>query len=182
MSAQAGERAKSAIERARAVRLMLFDVDGVLTDGRIYLSDRGEETKAFNSRDGQGIKLLRESGIRVGLISARNSRTVDRRATELGIELVRQGASDKARTFAELLGGLKLRAAEAGYMGDDLADLPVLTRCGFAASVPSAPEAVRTRVHYVALAGGGDGAAREVCEFILAAQDALDHAVSKYLV
>jgi len=182
MSQNADDRAKSAIERARAIRLMVFDVDGVLTDGRLYLSDSGEEIKAFHSRDGQGIKLLRESGIRVGLITARHSRTVDHRATELGIELVRQGVSDKARAFAELLIGLKLQAAEAGYMGDDLADLPVLTRCGFAASVPSAPEAVRARAHYVASACGGDGAAREVCEFILSAQDVLHHAVAKYLV
>ena len=182
MSGNTGDRASSASERARSVRLMVFDVDGVLTDGRLYFSDAGEEAKAFSSRDGQGIKLLLENGIRVGLITARNSRIVDRRARELGIELVRQGASDKARSFAELLDGEKLPAAEAGYMGDDLADLPVLTRCGFAASVPSAPEAVRARAHYVTHARGGDGAAREVCEFILSAQDALDRAIAKYLV
>ena len=171
----------NAAERARGVKLMIFDVDGVLTDGRLYLSDNGEEMKAFCTRDGHGIKLLHESGIAVGLITARSSRAVERRARELGIKLLRQGASDKAGALAELLAGQNLRASEAGYMGDDLADLPVLMRCGFAATVPSAPEAVRSRVHYVARAAGGEGAAREVCEFILRARDALESAIARYL-
>ena len=172
----------NAAERARGVKLMIFDVDGVLTDGRLYLSDNGEEMKAFSTRDGQGIKLLRESGIAVGVITARSSRVVERRARELDIELLRQGASDKAGALAELLSGRNLQASEAGYMGDDLADLPVLMRCGFAATVPSAPEVVRTRVHYVARAAGGEGAAREVCEFILRAQDVLEQAIARYLI
>ena len=171
----------NAAERARGIKLMIFDVDGVLTDGRLYLSDSGEEMKAFNTRDGQGIKLLRENGIAVGVITARSSRVVERRARELGIELLRQGASDKAGVLAELLSGQNLQASEAGYMGDDLADLPVLMRCGFAATVQSAPEAVRTRVHYVARSAGGEGAAREVCEFILRAQNALEQAIARYL-
>jgi len=172
---------RNAAERARGVKLMIFDVDGVLTDGRLYLSDNGEEMKAFSTRDGQGIKLLREAGIAVGVITARSSRVVERRARELGIELLRQGASDKAGVLAELLSGQNLQASEAGYMGDDLADLPVLMRCGFAATVQSAPEAVRTRVHYVARSAGGEGAAREVCEFILTAQNALEQAIARYL-
>ena len=159
---------------------MIFDVDGVLTDGRLYLSDSGEEMKAFNTRDGQGINLLRESGIAVGVITARTSRVVERRARELGIKLLRQGASDKAGALAELISGQNLQASEAGYMGDDLADLPALMRCGFAVTVPSAPEAVRSRVHYITRAAGGEGAAREVCEFILRARDALEHAVARY--
>ena len=171
----------NAAERARGIKLMIFDVDGVLTDGRLYLSDSGEEMKAFNTRDGQGIKLLREAGIAVGMITARSSRVVERRARELGIELLRQGAADKASAFAELLSGQNLDASEAGYMGDDLADLPVLIRCGFAATVASAPEVVRTRAHYVARAAGGEGAAREVCEFILKSQNALEHAIGGYL-
>ena len=171
----------NAAERARGVKLMIFDVDGVLTDGRLYLSDSGEEIKAFSTRDGQGIKLLRESGIAVGVITARSSRVVERRARELGSELLRQGVSDKAGVFAELLSGQNLHASETGYMGDDLADLPVLMRCGFAATVPSAPEVVRSRAHYVARAAGGEGAAREVCEFILRAQNALERAIAGYL-
>jgi len=171
----------TATERARRLKLMIFDVDGVLTDGRLYLSDSGEEMKAFHTHDGQGIKLLRETGIAVGVITARQSRVVERRAQELGIELVRQGASDKAGAFADLLSLSKIGAGEAGYMGDDLADLAVLVRCGFAATVPSAPEAVRSRSHYVARAAGGEGAAREVCEFIMRAQGTLESAIAGYL-
>lgn len=171
----------NATERARRIKLMIFDVDGILTDGRLYLSDNGEEMKAFNTRDGQGIKLLRDSGITVGIITARRSRVVEHRARELGIGLLRQGASDKAGAFAEMLASGGLTAPEVGYMGDDLGDLPVLLRCGFAATVASAPEAVRLRAHYVARAGGGEGAAREVCEFILNAQGAMERAVAAYL-
>lgn len=180
MGGSTGDAADT-LERARGIRLMIFDVDGVLTDGRLYLSDSGEEMKAFNTRDGQGIKLLRETGIAVGVITARTSSVVERRTRELGIELVRQGASDKASAFAELLSVQHLKASEAGYMGDDLADLPVLIRCGFAASVCSAPEAVRTHAHYVARAAGGEGAAREVCEFILSARNSLERAIARYL-
>jgi 3-deoxy-D-manno-octulosonate 8-phosphate phosphatase (KDO 8-P phosphatase) len=171
----------AASARARRLKIMIFDVDGVLTDGRLYLSDSGEEMKAFNTRDGQGIKLLRDSGVMVGIITARQSAVVERRARELGIELLRQGAADKASAFADVLKPLGLDAAEAGYMGDDLADLPVLTRCGFAATVGTAPEVVRSRVHYVARAAGGEGAVREVCELILTAQGTFDSAIAGYL-
>ena len=167
-----------ASERARGLKLMLFDVDGVLTDGTLYLSDNGEEMKAFNTLDGHGIKMLRESGVAVGLLTARRSRVVDLRAKDLGIELVRQGATDKARVFQDLLIDQGIDAGAAGYMGDDLVDLPVLMRCGFAATVPGAPEAVRSRVHYVAGAAAGRGAAREVCEFIMRAQATLERAIA----
>ena len=160
---------------------MIFDVDGVLTDGRLYLSSGGEEMKAFSTRDGQGIRLLQEGGVAVGVITARRSQVVERRAQELGIGLLRQGAADKAAAFAELLSVHGISAAQAGYMGDDLADLPVLIRCGFAATVPSAPDVVRGRAHYVARATGGEGAAREVCEFILKAQGTLEGAIAAYL-
>jgi len=170
-----------ASERARGLKLMLFDVDGVLTDGTLYLSNNGEEMKAFNTLDGHGIKMLRESGVAVGLLTARRSRVVDLRAKDLGIELVRQGATDKARAFQDLLIDQGIDAGAAGYMGDDLVDLPVLMRCGFAATVPGAPEAVRSRAHYVARAAAGRGAAREVCEFIMRAQATLERAIAGYL-
>jgi 3-deoxy-D-manno-octulosonate 8-phosphate phosphatase (KDO 8-P phosphatase) len=170
-----------ASERARGLKLMLFDVDGVLTDGTLYLSDNGEEMKAFSTLDGHGIKMLRESGVAVGLLTARRSRVVDLRARDLGIELVRQGATDKARVFQDLLIDQGIDAGAAGYMGDDLVDLPVLVRCGFAATVPGAPEAVRSRVHYVAGATAGRGAAREVCEFIMRAQATLERSIAGYL-
>ena len=173
--------AEDAAERARRLKIMVFDVDGVLTDGRLYLSDSGEEMKAFHTLDGHGIRMLRESGVVVGVITARRSRVVELRATDLGVELLRQGVADKAGAFQELVSGRRFAAVAAGYMGDDLPDLPVLTRCGFAATVSSAPEAVRSRAHYVARAAAGRGAAREVCEFIMRAQDTLERAIAVYL-
>jgi 3-deoxy-D-manno-octulosonate 8-phosphate phosphatase (KDO 8-P phosphatase) len=173
--------APDALERARAVRLMVFDVDGILTDGRLFLTDSGEEMKAFHTLDGQGLKMLRESGVEIAILTARQSRVVARRAAELGITHVRQGAADKRAGFADILADCGLQAANAGYIGDDLVDLPVLTRCAFAASVPEAPEAIRSRVHYITSAAGGHGAAREVCEFILRAQGRFEQALARYL-
>lgn len=170
-----------AVERARNVRLMVFDVDGVLTDGRLYFNDRGEEMKAFHTLDGHGLKMLRESGVEVAILTARRSDIVERRARELGITLVRQGVADKLAGFRELLAHCRHESAAAGYMGDDLVDLPVLSRCGFAASVPNAPEAVRSRVHFVTRASGGQGAVRELCEFIMAGQGTLQAAIAPYL-
>jgi 3-deoxy-D-manno-octulosonate 8-phosphate phosphatase (KDO 8-P phosphatase) len=169
------------LERMRRLKLMVFDVDGVLTDGTLYFSETGAELKAFNARDGHGLKMLKESGVEVALLSARRSRAVDLRAAELGITLVVQGAQDKGTAFESLVGRARTSAATAGYMGDDLMDLPVLARCGFAASVPEAPELVRERVHHVTTAGGGRGAAREVCELIMLAQDTLDRAIARQL-
>ncbi len=168
-------------ERARKVKLVAFDVDGVMTDGALYLSDSGEEIKVFNSLDGHGMKMLRESGVELAVITGRTSRIVELRAKNLGIELVYQGVEDKARAFAELLTARKLDAAATAYMGDDVVDLPVLTRCGLALSVPDAPLIVRQHAHYVSRAGGGRGAVREVCELIMHAQGTLDARLQMYL-
>ena len=169
------------LERMRRLRMMVFDVDGVLTDGTLFFGETGAEMKAFNVRDGHGLKMLRESGVGVAILSARRSRAVDLRAAELGIELVEQGASDKRAAFERILSRGGLSAAAAGYMGDDLVDLPVLTRCGFAASVPEAPDAVRERVHHVTRAPGGRGAVREICELIMRAQDTLERSIARQL-
>jgi 3-deoxy-D-manno-octulosonate 8-phosphate phosphatase (KDO 8-P phosphatase) len=169
------------LERMRRLRLMIFDVDGVLTDGTLYFSESGAELKAFNARDGHGLKMLKESGVEVAILSARRSRAVDVRAAELGITLVEQGVRDKGKAFENLITRAHATADAAGYMGDDLMDLPVLSRCGFAASVPDAPELVRERVHHVTRAQGGRGAAREVCELIMRAQDTLDGAIARQL-
>ena len=163
-------------QRAARVRLMLFDVDGTLTDGTLYIGEGGELMKAFNVRDGHGLKMLQESGVEVGLLSSRRSRMVESRAAELGIRLVVQGVSDKAAALGELIAQRALRPEQCGYMGDDLPDLAVMSMCGFSASVPDAPEAVRARAHYVSAAPGGRGAAREVCELILVAQGRLKQA------
>jgi 3-deoxy-D-manno-octulosonate 8-phosphate phosphatase (KDO 8-P phosphatase) len=172
---------ETVLERARAVRLMAFDVDGVLTDGALYVTDGGEEIKAFHTLDGLGMKLLQSSGVPVALISGRQSRLVARRAAELGVPHLFQGVDDKLAVLEGLRTRLGIAMTACGYMGDDLPDLPLLTRCGLAATVPEAPEAVRARAHYVSRKAAGRGAVREVCELILAARGALDAAVGKYL-
>jgi len=170
-----------ALKRARDLKLMIFDVDGIMTDGTLYYSARGEELKAFNVHDGHGIKMLKQCGVEVGLITARRSRAVELRAANLGITHLYQGVEDKRGAYTALLGQLGLAAEQSGYMGDDLLDLPLITRCGFAATVAAAPEAVRKRSHYVARSGGGHGAVREVCEFILRAQGMLERAIRAHL-
>lgn len=173
--------AAAALERARRVKLMLFDVDGVLTDGRLWYGPAGELLKAFHVADGHGVKMLIESGVQVALLTGRSSPAVAMRAAELGIAHVLQGVGDKRRGFEDLLARLGLQAELAGYMGDDVVDLPVLARCGFACAPREAAARVRSRVHYVAAAPAGAGAAREVCELIMQAQDTLEDALRSYL-
>lgn len=168
-------------ERIAGIRLMIFDVDGVLTDGKIVYDDRGVESKMFDVRDGHGIKLLMRSGVEVAIITARQSRVVEHRAANLGIELVFQGAKDKLKAFDEILEKLSLAPDQAAYMGDDIIDLPVMKRTGFSATVPGAVEEVRERADYVSVKPGGGGAAREVCELILKAQDKWEEALAPYL-
>lgn len=156
---------------------MIFDVDGVLTDGTLWYGPSGEELKAFSAHDGHGLRMLADSGVACALLSGRRSAAVERRAAELGIPHVLQGIDDKLAA-AERLGFPLL---QIGYMGDELVDLPVLTRCAFACAPREAPEAVRERVHYVPAAPAGRGAAREVCEFVMRAQGKLPQIVGKYL-
>ena len=165
---------KRLIARANRIRLAIFDVDGVLTDGTIYLSQRGEEMKAFNVGDGLGRKMLADGGIVAALLSGRKSRVVELRAKEIGITHVYQGISDKLDTYQRLLRKLGLAEEETSFMGDDLPDLPVLRRCGLAFSVPNAPKVVRNSVHHVTSLAGGRGAVREVCEFLLEARGTLE--------
>jgi 3-deoxy-D-manno-octulosonate 8-phosphate phosphatase (KDO 8-P phosphatase) len=168
-------------ERARRLKLMIFDVDGVLTDGGLRYGPEGELIKTFNVLDGHGIKLLQKSGVRTAIISARQSPIVTRRATDLGINVLLQGVEDKRSAFEKTIKELKLTPEECGFMGDDVIDLPVMTRVGFAISVPNGHPEVRSRAHYVAHAHGGKGAVREVCDFILQAQGNYDLALAPYL-
>lgn len=167
--------------RARGVQLLVLDVDGVLTDGRLYYSASGDELKAFNIRDGLGLKLLRATGVEVALVTGRSSRAVELRAENLGVRYVFQGVSDKLAVFEQLLKRLRLNATAAAAMGDDLPDLPVLRRCGLAACVPEAPAVVRSHSHYVADRPGGGGAVREVCELVMAAQGTLETGMQEFL-
>lgn len=161
------------IERVRKVRLMAFDVDGVLTDGRLWFSEQGEAMKNFHVLDGHGLKLLAENGIQVALITARQGPIVARRAAELGIDHLHQGVRDKAAALNTLATSLGLTLAETGYMGDDIIDMPALQRAGFAATVPNAPPYMAQVAHWISKTPGGSGAARECCDLILAAQGKL---------
>ena len=167
--------------RARTIRLAVFDVDGVLTDGGLYYSDSGEEIKVFDVRDGHGLKMLQASGVELAIITSRKSQCVARRTQNLGIDHVFQGVDDKLATLRALLQKLTLDLSACAYMGDDWVDLPVLTRCGLALSVPDAHAEVRSRAHYVTRAGGGRGAVREACELIMRAQGTYEARLAGFL-
>ncbi len=171
----------AASDKAARVKLMAFDVDGVLTDGRLYFSPRGDEMKAFFTRDGLGLKLLQRAGIAVAIITGRESDIVTQRAANLGIELVRQNVDDKRSVMAELLRSQGIDFAQAGYMGDDIVDIGVMRACGFSATVPDGHALARRIADYVAEAPAGQGAVREVCEVLLRAQGKLDEAFKRYL-
>lgn len=160
-------------ERARQIRLMAFDVDGVLTDGSLWYNENGETLKRFNALDGHGLRLMGESGIAVALITGRQGPIVARRAAELGISLVLQGVRDKAQALATLAQEQGFSLDQVGFMGDDIIDLAALQRVGFAASVPNAPTYVSQAAHWVSVERGGKGAARECCDLVLAAQGRL---------
>jgi 3-deoxy-D-manno-octulosonate 8-phosphate phosphatase (KDO 8-P phosphatase) len=198
----------SAQARAKKIKLLLFDVDGVLTDGKLYIfpapagiqqstvghaskeEDRGGfaflshtliEAKGFNAHDGTGISLARLAGIRMGLITKRVSETVALRARDLKLEYVRQGIQDKLGAFREILEEEKLQASEAAFVGDDVIDLPVMWHCGFAVAVANARSEVKRDAHYVTRHSGGDGALRDVIEFILKAQGKWKQVVESYI-
>jgi len=171
----------NAVARAAEVRLMIFDVDGILTDGSLHYGPDGEVIKTFNVLDGHGIKLLQQSGVATAIISARKSDIVARRAADLGIRHLFQGVHDKRAAFEQLLADTGIHADACGFVGDDVIDLPILMRVRFAASVPNAHPEVKARVHYVTQASGGRGAARELCDFILRAQGNYETALAPYL-
>jgi 3-deoxy-D-manno-octulosonate 8-phosphate phosphatase (KDO 8-P phosphatase) len=166
--------------RAGKVRLVMLDVDGVLTDGRLYFGPQGEALKVFDVRDGLGIKLMREAGIEVAILSARASEIVEIRARELGIARVLQGQSDKLAGWRHLLEVTQLHADQCAFMGDDWADLPVLAQVGFAATVADATDEVKRVAHWTAAAAGGRGAVRELAGFILRAQGKFDAALARH--
>ena len=169
------------IERIRNIKLAVFDVDGVLTDGCLHYGPNGEELKVFNGLDGHGMKMLQESGVELAIISGRESKALARRAKDLGIAQLFMGVESKLNIFDSLIKSLSLSRAQSAGLGDDVVDLPFLTRCGFAACVPAAPAYVRQRVHYVTTAQGGHGAAREFCDLIMQTQGTWDAALKKYL-
>lgn len=170
-----------AIERARRVELLILDVDGVLTDGSLDFSDASHQSKSFHSRDGLGLKLLAANGIELAIITSRRSTLVADRAAELGIAHLYQGRSDKLGAYGELAAATGIHADDTGYVGDDLVDLPVMTRVGFAAAVADADHVVRQVAHWTTPLAGGRGAVRQVCELILFARGRYEHAVGEFL-
>lgn len=168
-------------ERAGRIKLLLLDVDGVLTDGGILLHPDGEESKVFNVRDGLGIRLLQRAGIEVGLISGRSSRVVTRRAEDLGIGLVVQGTLYKLPAYEEILGKRGLTGRDVAYVGDDIVDIPILKRVALAVATAGAVPAVASVCHVITDRDGGRGAVREVCELILQAQGRWEEMAGPFL-
>jgi 3-deoxy-D-manno-octulosonate 8-phosphate phosphatase (KDO 8-P phosphatase) len=158
------------IERAARVRALVLDVDGVLTDGQLYFDNQGNETKAFSTRDGFGMRALQAQGTVLALITGRQSRIVAQRAASLGIEHVFQGRNDKLNAFLEFLAATGVEASAVCYAGDDWLDIPVLDRVGLAVTVADADSVVKGRTHWVTTRPGGRGAVREICDLLLAAR------------
>lgn len=171
----------AAESKAARVALMGFDVDGVMTDGSLYFGPGGDEIKVFSSLDGHGIKMLQQAGIVVAIVSGRSSDALRRRAENLGIGELHMGIEDKRAILGGIAQARGIGLDRAGYMGDDVVDLPVLRACGFSATVADGHDEVKRRVDYVASCGGGRGAVREVCELILKAQGKWDAAMAEYL-
>jgi 3-deoxy-D-manno-octulosonate 8-phosphate phosphatase (KDO 8-P phosphatase) len=168
-------------ERAKAIRAVVFDVDGVLTDGSLFLGDDGQEYKAFHSRDGHGMVMLRDSGVTLAIITGRRSEVVRLRMESLGIEHVHQGCRDKLPAYEGLKQALGTEDAQMAYVGDDVVDLPLLRRAGLAVAVADAHPLVLEHAHWRTPHPGGRGAARDVCELILRAQGKLDAMLAAYL-
>ena len=169
------------IQKAKKVKLLILDVDGVLTDGKLFFDDQGREYKSFHARDGHGIKLLRQTGVEVAVISGRKSNSVELRMKNLGIEYLYQGQEDKVAAFSDVIQSLSINAEQTAYVGDDLIDLPVMSRVGLSVAVNDANFAVREYADWCTDLSGGYGAVREVCDFIMQAQGNLEPVIKSYL-
>ena len=167
-------------DKAAMVKLAAFDVDGVLTDGRLYISSSGEHHKIFHIQDGLGLQLLRDTGCQIAIISARNSEIVNERMRELGIGLIFQGVRDKRQTLLEIMNDLGLERSNIAYTGDDLIDIPAMQTAGLAIAVANAHPMVKNCSDWTTGKSGGSGAVREVCEMILEAQDKLEQSFKPY--
>ena len=167
--------------RAARIKLLVMDCDGVLTDGRLWLMADGDEQKAFHARDGQGISLCHHAGLKTGIITGRTSSAVERRAQDLKISYVRQQAKDKVKALDEILAEATVSADECAYIGDDVADIPVMQRVALAVAVADAVPETKQAAHYVTELKGGQGAVREVCDLILKSQEKWDDVMKRFL-
>jgi len=180
ISVPRSEQWKTFLPRAKQIKLLLLDVDGVLTDGTIVYTEVGGESKGFNTQDGFGLRMLQDSGVDVGLITARTSEAVKRRARDLGFAHLYQGRKDKNAVYEEILQATGLRPLHTAYMGDDWLDLPLLGRVGLSAAPANAMAEIRQRVNYVCERSGGNGAVREFCELILEGRGQLSALFAQY--
>jgi 3-deoxy-D-manno-octulosonate 8-phosphate phosphatase (KDO 8-P phosphatase) len=169
------------LEKAARIKLVIFDVDGVLTDGSLFYGDDGQEYKAFNSRDGHGMKMLQETGVLIGIITGRTSKVVEYRMQNLGVSHVYQGQLDKLPAFEELIDKLGIDREDVAYVGDDVVDLPIMRRVGLAIAVQDAHDLVKQHAHWQTPHGGGRSAARDVCELIMESQGNLKAMLDRYL-
>jgi len=168
------------LARAKNIKLVIFDVDGVLTDGSIIIGDNGEEYKAFNSRDGHGMRLLQFTGVEIGIITGRTSQVVEHRITNLGINHLYQGQRVKLPAFEDLIDRLNLKPEQCAYVGDDWVDLAIMSRVGLAIAVQDADAIVKKHAHWITPSKGGKGAAREVCELIMEGQGTLQDQIERH--
>lgn len=169
------------LSHAGKIRLLICDVDGVMTDGSLFFGDDGQEYKAFNSRDGHGMRMLQDSGIPIAIITGRTSEVVKHRAKNLGIEHIYQGQKDKTQAFEKLLNDFDITAEQVAYIGDDIVDLPVMCQVGLAVAVADAHELVKNHSHWVTEKPGGRGAVRELCELLLQAHGKYDSLMASYV-
>jgi 3-deoxy-D-manno-octulosonate 8-phosphate phosphatase (KDO 8-P phosphatase) len=168
------------LNNVRSLKLLILDVDGVLTDGNVIMDDAGREMKHFNVRDGHGLKMLMRSGVEVVFLTGRQSAVVEHRARDLGVLEVHQGAKNKLEWYPEIVEKRGLTGSQVGYVGDDIVDVPFMKRVGFAVAVADAADNVRHMAHYVTIKKGGRGAVREICDMILKIQGQWDEVVKKY--
>lgn len=173
---------KDILDKAKGIKLVIFDVDGVLTDGSLFIGDDGQEYKAFNSRDGHGMKMLQKSGIEIAIITGRTSEVVNHRMKDLGIKTIYQGQHDKTIAFKDLLNNKKITPAECAYVGDDVVDLPVMCQVGLAIAVQDAHPMLKKHAHWLTPSKGGHGAGRDVCEMIMEAKGSLQSELESYLL
>lgn len=169
------------LDKAANIKLVIFDVDGVLTDGSLFIGDDGQEYKAFNSKDGHGMRMLQDGGVEIAIITGRISKVVEHRMKDLGIKRVYQGKREKLPAYEELLNDVQLSHDEVAYVGDDVVDLPVMCKVGLAIGVQDAHPMVKRHAHWITEQPGGKGAGRNVCELILEARGKLDDMLASYV-
>lgn len=169
------------LEKAKKIKLVIFDIDGVLTTGALFIGDDGQEYKAFNSKDGHGLRMLQDGGVEVAIITGRTSNVVEHRAKDLGITRIYQGKREKLPAYESLIKEMNLSHEEVAYVGDDVVDLPVMSKVGLAICVQDGHSFVKQHAHWITERNGGCGAGRDVCEMILQAKGKLQDMLESYI-